>query len=148
MRKKIEILYPYIIGLSALTIFLVYIYCFENSTPKTIGDAISQSVSLGGIFAGFLYTAKSLLFALPDRPVVERVRDMDKMEELVSYISTSVYHWLFVSIFSLSYIIVKSVLPDNVRFLIICIWTAAIFTAIGSFLRSVNLVSYLLKMAS
>lgn len=136
---------PSISGLLGLFLFLTYTFLYNNRVPEGIGDAISQSVSLGGIFAGFLYTAKSLLFALPDRPLVKRIAEMGALERLISFISSSVYHWIFVSFLSLTYIIINSAVGETGNYLIQCVWVGAVFTAAASFFRSVRLVSKLLK---
>jgi len=87
MKPKLffEIIYPYLFGLIA-----GYIW-WKAGAKFPSGDAIlSSTLSVSGIFVGFLATSKAILISM-NSPLVNELKRSGYINELVSYIGQAIW---------------------------------------------------------
>ncbi|WP_329839137.1 hypothetical protein [Stenotrophomonas geniculata] len=85
MRER---LYPYLCGAAA---FGVVLFLKENSyTISYSENMLSAVISLGGIFAGFLATIKTLLLTISS-DVKDRLTVSGYMKDLLAYLREGIY---------------------------------------------------------
>ncbi|WP_444942747.1 hypothetical protein ACJJIK_10860 [Microbulbifer sp. ZKSA006] len=89
MKLIFEYIYPYLLGVIGSALW----YLFALKFPADKG-LLSSTLSVAGIFVGFLATSKAILISM-DSPIIQRLRESGYINELVSYISQAV--WLNLS---------------------------------------------------
>ena len=83
-----ERIYPYAGGIAAGLVVLALSRC--GYTLSYSEEMLSALVSLGGIFAGFLATVKTLLLTM-DRVVMRRLRESGYISDLLLYLKEGIY---------------------------------------------------------
>lgn len=101
--------------------------------------------TMAGIFIAFLATTKSILFALPDRPYIQRARDSGALGRIVGYLVTSIRIWMIVIPLSMAFGIVNGHLPPLVEDIGYGLLLYLVSAALLGFYRVVSLFSMMLR---
>lgn len=98
MKLLFEKAYPYLFGILASVIWLQ----LKGAFPK--GDSLlSSTLTVSGIFVGFLATSKAILMSMSS-PIIEDLKRSGYIEELVSYIGQAIWvNLLFCSLSVVGY---------------------------------------------
>lgn len=85
MKLCFEKLYPYLFGLIAVT------FWFQTEIRFPAGESLlSATLTVSGIFVGFLATSKSILISMSS-PIIDQLKGSGYIEELVSYIGQAIW---------------------------------------------------------
>lgn len=85
MKLFFEKVYPYLLGLIASAIW----FRLEGTFPT--GDSLlSATLTVSGIFVGFLATSKAILISMSS-PIIDELKRSGYIEELVSYIGQAIW---------------------------------------------------------
>lgn len=97
-RLQRERAYPYAGGFVAGVVVLLLAQCgFKVSYSENM---LASLVSLGGIFAGFLATVKTLLLTM-DRIVLQRLKESGYIADLLCYLKEGIYGSLLLCLFAM-----------------------------------------------
>lgn len=127
---------PYGVGLLAVALW----FYFDVSIPFEKADSLlSSSLTLGAIMAGFLATAQAIVMTL-DSPVMQRVRETDHIEDLVSYLTHAIF---FAILFSVVCLAGYFFCPSGIVYGLVWISTAAI--SLSAFARISFIIMKIIK---
>lgn len=94
MKLFFEKIYPYLFGLIAAA------FWFQTEAVFPTGESLlSATLTVSGIFVGFLATSKSILISMSS-PIIDELKRSGYIEELVSYIGQAIWANLFFCSFS------------------------------------------------
>lgn len=100
MKLFFEKIYPYLLGLIASVLWLRV-----RGTFPTGDSLLSATLTVSGIFVGFLATSKAILMSMSS-PIIEELKRSGYIEELVSYIGQAIWvNLLFCSINVIGYFV-------------------------------------------
>jgi len=100
MKLFFEKIYPYLLGLIASVLWLRM-----QGTFPTDDSLLSATLTVSGIFVGFLATSKAILMSMSS-PIIEELKRSGYIEELVSYIGQAIWiNLLFCSINVIGYFV-------------------------------------------
>lgn len=100
MKLFFEKIYPYLLGLIASVLWL-----HMQGTFPTGDSLLSATLTVSGIFVGFLATSKAILMSMSS-PIIEELKRSGYIEELVSYIGQAIWiNLLFCSINVIGYFV-------------------------------------------
>jgi len=100
MKLFFEKIYPYLLGLIASVLWLRM-----QGTFPTGDSLLSATLTVSGIFVGFLATSKAILMSMSS-PIIEELKRSGYIEELVSYIGQAIWiNLLFCSINVIGYFV-------------------------------------------
>ncbi len=100
MKLFFEKIYPYLLGLIASVLWLRM-----RGTFPTGDSLLSATLTVSGIFVGFLATSKAILMSMSS-PIIEELKRSGYIEELVSYIGQAIWiNLLFCSINVIGYFV-------------------------------------------
>lgn len=98
MKLFFERIYPYLLGLIASVLWLRL-----QGTFPTGDSLLSATLTVSGIFVGFLATSKAILISMSS-PIIEELKRSGYIDDLVSYISQAIWvNLLFCSINVIGY---------------------------------------------
>jgi hypothetical protein len=138
MSRKLEKYYPYVLGVVAGTAFFV----FNWQVPSL--DVLSDSITIGSIFTGFLATAKSLAISV-DSAALQTLRKTKYYNLLIDYFRSAIYSSLLVIIFSLIGYFLISPPQTKLPLWFSCFWAFCLTTSVGTFLRVTSILMNLIK---
>lgn len=92
--RIVENCYPLVGGLAVGGVYLSVGSLRDYVMPDTISNLLAAVVSVGGIAVGFLATAKSILIAVDDRPIVERMKEAKIYRRVLRYFRAAIF-WSF-----------------------------------------------------
>ncbi|MDO6594680.1 hypothetical protein [Neptuniibacter sp. 1_MG-2023] len=85
MKLLFEKTYPYLFGIIACVLW------WQSKSQFPTSDAIiSSTLSVSGIFVGFLATSKAILISM-NSPLINDLKDSGYINELVSYIGQAIW---------------------------------------------------------
>lgn len=125
---------PYILACAASFIW----YQFKLELPAST-DILSSSLTLGAILTGFLATSKAILMTL-DSPIMERLRETQYIDDVVSYLSQAI--WLSFAFCIIS--LIGFFLQKDTSFYGI-IWIFFGASSAGAFIRVTNIMLKIIK---
>lgn len=132
MSLWIERLYPYLLmGVSALLW-----YRLQLAFPVS-ESVLSSTLSVAGIFVGFLATSKAILMSMSS-PIIERLRESGYMAVLASYIAQAIWlNLIFCMVNVIGYF-------DNQK----AAWFSVLWImfAVGAFTSFIRVTSVMLKI--
>ena len=115
---------PYIYGFVASMI-----WCQLGFSLPENNEILSSSLTLGAILTGFLATAQAILMAF-DSKIMQRVRETDYIDNIVSYLSQAI--WLS---FSFCILTLIGFFIDNKAMIFGIAWVGLGVTSAGAFIR-------------
>lgn len=89
MKLLFEKFYPYLFGLIAAAFWLMAETIFPTGE-----SLLSATLTVSGIFVGFLATSKAILISMSS-PIIDEIKRSGYIEELVSYIGQAIWVNLF-----------------------------------------------------
>lgn len=89
MKLIFEKIYPYIFGILASLLWSQLQLSFPTSE-----SILSSTLTVSGIFVGFLATSKAILMSMSS-PIIEELKNSGYIAELVSYIGQAIWVNLF-----------------------------------------------------
>jgi len=95
MKLLFEKVYPYLIALLAANLWRLSDIVFPDDN-----SLLSSTLSVSGIFVGFLATSKAILLSM-DSPVIIRLKDSGYIQELVSYLGQAIWLNLAFCVFNI-----------------------------------------------
>ena len=116
-----------------------------TSLGTNISSVLTSVAAISGTIVGFLSTALSILFVLSDRPYLKAISRSGALDELISYIVKSIYHWVVLAIFSIIGLLSRGTISPSLFDLILFASSGLLITALLSFHRAVSLISSLLR---
>lgn len=125
---------PYILGIAAMVVW----WQVGVSLPEN-NDILSSSLTLGAILTGFLATAKAILMTL-DSPIMQRLRETDYIDSIVSYLSQAI--WLS---FSFCILTLVGFFIDNKTMIFGIAWVGLGATSAGAFIRVTNIMLKIIR---
>lgn len=87
MRLAIERRYPFVGGLLAGA---GVAWVVMKGGDMNLSEVLDSSLNISAIAIGFAATAKTILFAIDDRPIIEDLRAADRYKYLVMYLSQTI----------------------------------------------------------
>ena len=125
---------PYILGVAAMFIW------WKSNLSLPSGDGIlSSSLTLGAILTGFLATAKAILMTL-DSPIMQRLRETDYINSIVSYLSQAI--WLC---FAFCIVTLIGFFIDKNTSIFGITWIGLGITSAGAFIRVTNIMLKIIR---
>lgn len=94
MARIIERSYPAALGIAAAAIYLRVPAFRDYVWPDTITNLLGAVVTVGGVSVGFLATAKAILIAVDDRPIIKRAREAGVYRSILKYFRAAI-RWSF-----------------------------------------------------
>ena len=95
MSRRLENAYPLILAFIAGTIYFIW---FRRTTvPVLFKELLSSVVSISAISAGFLATAKSILFSMEKKRILQQLGNESRLYELLIQYLMSAITWSFLS---------------------------------------------------
>ncbi len=85
MKLNFEKIYPYLFGVLACAI-----WWYMDGIFPTENAIISSTLTVAGIFVGFLATSKAILISM-DSPLITELRKSGYINELVAYIGHAIW---------------------------------------------------------
>jgi len=134
MKLFFEKIYPYLFGI------LAAIFWIENGCafPKT-DSILSSTLSVSGIFVGFLATSKAILMSM-NSPLISELKRSGYIHELVAYIGQSI--WLNL-LFCTTNVVGYFINQDTIYFS--TIWITLSVSSIMSFVRVTHIMLNIFK---
>lgn len=129
MKLIFEKIYPYLFGLIAATF-----WCQAGGSFPTGESILSATLTVSGIFVGFLATSKSILISMSS-PIIDELRKSGYIEDLVSYIGQAI--WINLFFCSLS---VVGYFVDTQSDWYSLIWIAGSVCALTAFIRVTHIM--------
>lgn len=134
MKLIFEKIYPYLFGLIAAA------FWFRAETVFPTGESLlSATLTVSGIFVGFLATSKSILISMSS-PIIDELKKSGYIEELVSYIGQAIWvNLLFCSLNVIGYFV------DTRSDWYSLIWVGVSVCAIVAFIRVTHIMLKVFK---
>ncbi|MFC7433923.1 hypothetical protein ACFQNJ_05300 [Hydrogenophaga bisanensis] len=134
MKLFFEKIYPYLFGLIAAA------FWFQAEAVFPTGESLlSATLTVSGIFVGFLATSKSILISMSS-PIIDQLKRSGYIEELVSYIGQAI--WVNLFFCSLS---VVGYFVDTHSGWYSLIWVGASVCALSAFIRVTHIMLKIFK---
>jgi len=136
MSKKLlfEKLYPFLFGVIAAVLW------WESDVAFPAADAIiSSTLSVSGIFVGFLATSKAILISM-NSPLVSDLKKSGYIHELVSYIGQAI--WLNLSFCTFNVI---GYFGNQSQHWYAVVWVALAVTSLMAFIRVTHIMLQIFK---
>jgi hypothetical protein len=149
-RKNIESSYPVFTG-STIGLCLIGIFLLTdvtvNETPlaSNISSVLASAAAISGTIVGFLSTALSILFVLSDRPYLKSVSRSGALDDLISYIVRSIFHWVLLAISSITGLLTQGVIAAGWYDIFLAVEAGLLVAAFLSFYRATSLIASLLR---
>lgn len=134
MKLYFEKVYPYLFGMIA-----VAFWCRTEALFPTGDSLLSATLTVSGIFVGFLATSKSILISMSS-PIIDELKRSGYIEELVSYIGQAIWvNLLFCSISVVGYFV------DTRSEWYSLIWIGVSVCALATFIRVTHIMLKVFK---
>lgn len=124
MKLIFEKTFPYIFAVLAAVIWTQM-----NLSFPTSDSILSSTLTVSGIFVGFLATSKAILMSMSS-PIINELKDSGYIEELVSYIAQAI--WVNLSFCSLNVI---GYFVDTSQSWFSTLWIGIAICSITAFIR-------------
>ena len=133
-KLQIENLYPYIIGMLASIVWLIVSPLFPEKD-----SLLSSTLTVSGIFVGFLATSKAILISM-NSPIIDELKKTGYIHELVSYIGQAIWiNLLFCTWNVIGYFVNTSVVWFS------SIWIGIALCSLAAFYRVTNIMLKIFK---
>ncbi|MES9874196.1 MAG: hypothetical protein ABW146_13850 [Candidatus Sedimenticola sp. 6PFRAG7] len=134
MKLLFEITYPYLFGVIAAVLWMEAGIIFPSSD-----SIISSTLSVSGIFVGFLATSKAILISM-NSPLINDLKSSGYINELVSYIGQAIWLNLFFCTIN-----VVGYFSDRSTTWYSALWVAAAIAALMAFVRVTHIMLKIFK---
>lgn len=105
MWLAIERWYPLALGIIAAILYR-FTPASEYQPPETLSALMAAVVSVGGIFVGFLATAKSILVSIDDKEIVKKLKKARYYRAVIAYIRLAILWSFALTIYSAAALLV------------------------------------------
>ena len=134
MNLIIEKLYPYFFGLLASIFWLIFSPVFPNTD-----SILSSTLTVSGIFVGFLATSKAILMSMSSQ-IIGELKRTGYIHELVSYIGQAIWiNLLFCTLNVIGYFVNTS------SWWFSMVWIGVSICALAAFARVTNIMLKIFK---
>lgn len=136
MKLVFEKFYPYLISIIA-----GFLWWESNFVFPTTDSIISSTLSVSGIFVGFLATSKAILISM-NSPLIANLKSSGYINELVSYIGQAI--WLNLAFCTLNVI---GYFSDQTAEWYSILWIVTAVAALFSFIRVTDIMLKIFKLS-
>ena len=136
MNLQFEKLYPYLFGIVATLLWLIANPMFPKSD-----SILSSTLTVSGIFVGFLATSKAILMSM-NSPIIAELKESGYIQELVSYIGQAIWVNLLFCIWN-----VVGYFADPSGVFFSSLWIGIAICSITAFFRVTNMMLKIFKYA-
>lgn len=117
-------------------------WSFDCKFPPNSDSLLSATLTVAGIFVGFLATSKAILLSISS-PIIEQLRSSNYMNDLVSYIGQAIWFNLLLCTFC-----VMGFFLNNKNDLYGIAWIGIAVLALTAFVRVTDIMLKIFKNAS
>jgi len=134
MKLFFERVYPYLLGVIAAVIW------FRGGGEFPAGDSLlSATLTVSGVFVGFLATSKAILMSMSS-PIINELKRSGYIDELVSYIGQAIWvNLLFCSVSVTGYFV------DTQSGWYSLVWIGVSICALATFIRVTHIMLKIFK---
>lgn len=136
MAFAFERCYPLLGGLIVAAVYLLVPSLRTYVLPDTLPLLLSAVVTVAAIAVGFLATAKSILIASDDRPIIKRIKDAGLYRRILRYFRAAIFWSFLLSILS------AAALLFNYNGLTAWDWPRSLGTAAWLWVATAAMLSY------
>jgi hypothetical protein len=115
-----ERLYPFGAGALASTLYLLYLR--QHQIPESFNGVFGAVIGLAGIAAGFLATAKSIVIALDDKPMLRKLKKTPYYRLIVRDLRAAITYSCLLAVYSTAALLVDLKEPWT-------LWRAILFAS-------------------
>ena len=134
MKLIFEKYYPYLFGVVAWVLWKQLNLMFPTSD-----SILSSTLTVSGIFVGFLSTSKAILVSMNSQ-IINELKSSGYIEELVSYIGQAIWiNLLFCSFNVLGYFV------DTSKFWFSTTWVGIAICSLATFIRVTHIMLKIFK---
>lgn len=143
IRSKLERWYPFVFGVVSVVCYFTF---FKNhSFPKSFNDVFSTSTTLSGIAIGFLITAKSILFSIDEKYIIQQLKSTQTYRKLINYFMSAIRASFILAFVSLLCLFVDFTNPQLLHKILFASWLFSLFVAGSSCYRVIDAFADILK---
>ena len=141
----VERCYPLCIGVACGGIYLACPASRNYRLPESFNGVLGAVIGLAGIAAGFLATAKSIIIALDDRPIIRKLKKTVYYRLIVADLRAAVFYSCCLAVYSTAGLMVDLRDPWTVtRAELFAVWIAMTVTTILAYWRVMSVYSEIL----
>nr|WP_320125957.1 hypothetical protein [uncultured Shewanella sp.] len=137
MSLILEKIFPFILAITAAFVW----WSFDCKFPSNSDSLLSATLTVAGIFVGFLATSKAILLSMSS-PIIEHLKTSNYMNDLVSYIGQAIWFNLLLCTFC----VMGFFLNNKYDFYGIT-WIGIAVLALSAFVRVTNIMLKIFKNA-
>jgi TRAP-type C4-dicarboxylate transport system permease large subunit len=143
MKSKIERWFPILLGflIACLSSFIPGVLSIE----RFAGDLFSSTVNLGGVMAGFMIAAMSIIFSIDEKHILRQLKFNNTYEKLINYFLDSIFWSFFLVICSVGCLITDFKTVSIWQICVFYVWIISLVIMIASSFRVMYLLSEILK---
>jgi hypothetical protein len=120
----------------------------DGPLEKEVLKGTAEAATLVGILTGFLGGLVGVIFSLPDRPLINGLRETNGFRLIVRYVISALNAGFLAVVYGLALSVAASLLPSELVPKFVVVWIFLLALALATFYRSVRISALLLSRAA